>query len=138
MLNNLVLFNAIISHRICIAIFYRLGDSGRELVEVEFDDKDSQIMLDTLVKDYQPKGTGLYRELMRRIFGLTLGEEGVRQYEKNFRKVTFDIISLHKSLVISKSLRILIFLMRLDDSYDMFESSYTQNHDLFKNKFVKF
>ena len=28
--------------------------------------------------------------------------------------------------------------MRLDDSYDMFESSYTQNHDLFKNKFVKF
>ena len=28
--------------------------------------------------------------------------------------------------------------MRLDDSYDMFESSYIQNHDLFENKFVKF
>ena len=67
----------------------------------------------------------LYRELMRRIFDLTLEEERVRQYEKNFHKVIFDIISLHKSLVISKSLRILIFLMRLDDSYDMFESSYT-------------
>ena len=62
---------------------------------------------------------------MRRIFDLTLEEEGVRQYKKNFRKITFDIISLHKSLVISKSLRILIFLMKLDDSYDMFESSYT-------------
>ena len=62
---------------------------------------------------------------MRRIFDLTLEEGGVRQYEKNFRKVTSDIISLHKSLVISKSLRILIFLMRLGDSYDMFELSYT-------------
>ena len=62
---------------------------------------------------------------MRRIFDLTLKEERVRQYEKNFRKVIFDIISLRKSLVISKSLRILIFLMKLDDSYDMFESSYT-------------
>ena len=75
---------------------------------------------------------------MRRIFDLTLEEEEVRQYEKNFRKIIFDIISLYKSLVISKSLRILIFLIRLDDSYDMFESSYTQNHNLFKNKFVKF
>ena len=75
---------------------------------------------------------------MRRIFDLILEEERVRQYEKNFRKVIFDIISLHKSLVISKSLRILIFLMKLDDSYDMFESSYTQNHDFFENKFVKF
>ena len=28
--------------------------------------------------------------------------------------------------------------MRLDDSYDMFESSYTQNHNLFEDKFVKF
>ena len=28
--------------------------------------------------------------------------------------------------------------MKLGDSYDMFESSYTQNHDLFENKFVKF
>ena len=28
--------------------------------------------------------------------------------------------------------------MKLDDSYDIFESSYTQNHDLFENKFVKF
>ena len=75
---------------------------------------------------------------MRRIFDLTLEEERVRQYKKNFRKVIFDIISLHKSLVISKSLRILIFLIRLNDSYDMFESSYIQNHDLFENKFVKF
>ena len=75
---------------------------------------------------------------MRRIFDLILEEERVRQYKKNFRKVIFDIISLHKSLVISKSLRILIFLMRLDDSYDIFESSYIQNHDLFENKFVKF
>ena len=75
---------------------------------------------------------------MRRIFDLILEEEEVRQYKKNFRKIIFDIISLHKFLVISKSLRILIFLIKLDDSYDMFESSYTQNHDLFKNKFVKF
>ena len=75
---------------------------------------------------------------MRRIFDLTLEEERVRQYKKNFRKVIFDIISLHKSLIISKPLRILIFLIRLDDSYDMFESSYTQNHDLFEDKFVKF
>ena len=75
---------------------------------------------------------------MRRIFDFTLEEGGVRQYEKNFRKVIFDIISLYKSLAISKPLRILIFLMRLDDSYDMFESSYTQNHDLFENKSVKF
>ena len=75
---------------------------------------------------------------MRRIFDLILKEEKVRQHKKNFRKIIFDIISLHKFLAISKSLRILIFLIRLDDSYDMFESSYTQNHDLFKNKFVKF
>ena len=75
---------------------------------------------------------------MRRIFNLILEEGGVRQYKKNFRKVIFDIISLHKSLAIPKSLRILIFLIRLDDSYDMFESSYTQNHNLFENKFVKF
>ena len=138
MLNNLVSFNAIISHRACIAIFHRLENSDRELVEAEFDDKDPQAMLDILIKDYQSKGTGLYRELMRRIFDLTLGEGGVRQYKKDFRKVTSDITSLHKSLVISEPLRILIFLMRLDDSYDMFESSYTQNHDLFENKFVKF
>ena len=41
MLNNLVPFNAIISHRVCIAIFYRLENNDRELVEAEFDDKDS-------------------------------------------------------------------------------------------------
>ena len=75
---------------------------------------------------------------MRRIFDLILEEGKVRQYEKNFRKIIFDIISLHKFLAISKPLRILIFLMKLDDSYDMFESSYIQNHNLFKNKFVKF
>ena len=40
MLNNLVFFNAIISYRACIAIFYRLKNNDRELVEVEFDDKD--------------------------------------------------------------------------------------------------
>ena len=61
---------------------------------------------------------------MRRIFDLTLEEERVRQYEKNFHKIIFDIISLYKFLVISKSLRILIFLIKLNDSYDMFESSY--------------
>ena len=52
MLNNLVSFNAIISYRVYIAIFYRLEDNDRELVEVEFDDKDSQIMLDILIKNY--------------------------------------------------------------------------------------
>ena len=41
MLNNLVFFNAIISYRVYIVIFYRLENSDRELVEVEFDDKDS-------------------------------------------------------------------------------------------------
>ena len=40
-LNNLVFFNAIINYKIYIAIFYRLEDNDRELVEVEFDDKDS-------------------------------------------------------------------------------------------------
>ena len=50
--NNLVLFNAIISHRVYIVIFYRLGDNDRELVEVEFDNKDSQAMLDALIKNY--------------------------------------------------------------------------------------
>ena len=52
MLNNLVSFNAIISYRVYIAIFYRLEDNDRELVEVEFDDKDSQTMLDVLIKNY--------------------------------------------------------------------------------------
>ena len=78
MLNNLIFFNAIISHRVCIAIFYRLENSDRELVEVEFDDKDSQIMLDALIKNYQSKNTSLYRKLMRRIFDLILKEEKVR------------------------------------------------------------
>ena len=137
-LNNLTPFNDVTSHRACTAIFHRLGDSGRELVEAEFDSKDPQAMLDALAKDYQPKGTGLYRELVRRMFSLTLGEGGVRQYEKDFRKVTSDITSLHKSLAIAEPLRILIFLMGLGDSYDMFESSYTQNHDLFGDKAVKF
>ena len=41
MLNNLVFFNAIINHRVYIVIFHRLENSDRELVEVEFDDKDS-------------------------------------------------------------------------------------------------
>ena len=78
MLNNLVFFNAITSHRACTAIFHRLENSDRELVEVEFDDKDPQTMLDALIKDYQSKNTSLYRELMRRIFDLTLEEGGVR------------------------------------------------------------
>ena len=52
MLNNLILFNTIISYRVYIVIFYRLENSDRELVEVEFDDKDSQIMLDILIKNY--------------------------------------------------------------------------------------
>ena len=41
MLNNLILFNAIINYRVYIVIFYRLENNDRELVEVEFDDKDS-------------------------------------------------------------------------------------------------
>ena len=52
MLNNLVFFNAIISYRIYIAIFYRFEDNDHELVEVEFDNKDSQIMLDILIRNY--------------------------------------------------------------------------------------
>ena len=78
MLNNLVLFNAIISYKVYIAIFYRLENNDRELIEVEFDDKDSQIMFDALIKNYQSKNTSLYRELMRRIFDLILKEERVR------------------------------------------------------------
>ena len=138
MLNNLTPFTPITEARAATAIFHRLGNSGRELVEVEFERKDPQAMLNTIAKDYQPKGTGLYRELVRRIFSLSLGEGGVRQYEKDFRKVTSDITSLHKTLTIAEPLRILIFLMRLGDAYDMFESSYTQNHDLFGDKAVRF
>ena len=41
MFNNLIFFNTIISHRVYIAIFYRFENNDRELVEVEFDDKDS-------------------------------------------------------------------------------------------------
>ena len=78
MLNNLILFNAIISYRTYIVIFYRLEDSDRELVEIEFDNKDSQIMLDVLIKNYQSKSTSLYRKLIRRIFDLILEEEKVR------------------------------------------------------------
>ena len=52
MLNNLIFFNTIISHRVYIAIFYRLENNDRELVEVEFDNKDSQIMLDILINNY--------------------------------------------------------------------------------------
>ncbi len=39
-LNNLIPFNAATNHRASTAIFHRLGDSGRELVEAEFDNKD--------------------------------------------------------------------------------------------------
>ena len=52
MLNNLIFFNAIINYKVYIVIFYRFENSDRELVEVEFDDKDSQIMLDALIKNY--------------------------------------------------------------------------------------
>ena len=41
MLNNLIFFNAITSYRVYIVIFHRLENNDRELVEVEFDDKDS-------------------------------------------------------------------------------------------------
>ena len=52
MLNNLVFFNAIISHRAYIAIFYYFENNDRELVEVEFDHKDPEVMLDALIKNY--------------------------------------------------------------------------------------
>ena len=52
MLNNLIFFNTIISYRVYIAIFYRFENNDRELVEVKFDDKDPQIMLDALIKNY--------------------------------------------------------------------------------------
>lgn len=41
MLNNLILFNIAINYKAFMTIFYRFKDSDRELIEIEFDNKNS-------------------------------------------------------------------------------------------------
>ena len=138
-LNNLLPFTETTKLKACVAIFQRLGYSGRQLTETDYDNEDPQAMLDAIAKYYKPKGSGLYTELIRQLLGITLTSEGgVRQYEKDFRKVTAEIASLHKSLALPEPFLIQLFLMGLGDSFDVFVTTYTQTHELYDDKAVKF
>ena len=49
-------------------------------------------MLNIIDKHYKSKESNLYTELVRQLHSITIGEEDIRQYEKNFRKVNAEII----------------------------------------------
>lgn len=96
-------------------------------------------MLDTIANNYKPKGSGLYTELMRQLLSITIKPEGgVRQYEKDFRKVNAEIADLDSRSVLPESFLIQLFLMGLGDSFEVFMTTYTQTHTLFGDNAVRF
>ncbi|KAF6238819.1 hypothetical protein HO173_003326 [Letharia columbiana] len=139
MLNNLLPFTGTTKLKAYITIFQRLGYSGRQLTETNYDNEDPQAILDAIAKYYKPKGSGLYTELIRQLLSITLTSEGgVRQYEKDFRKITAEIASLHKSLALPEPFLIQLFLIGLGDSFNIFVTTYIQTHELYDDKAVKF
>lgn len=119
------------------AIRNRLGYNGRQLIKSVIGDP--QAMLDTIAKNYKPKGSGLYTELVRQLLGITIEPEGgVRQYEKDFRKVNAEIADLDPNSLLPQAFLVQLFLMGLGDSFEVFVTTYTQTHTLFGDNAVKF
>ena len=83
-------------------------------------------MLDKIKVNYKPKGSGLYTKLVRQLHGISITSEGgIRQYEKDFRKVNAKINDLDAALTIPEPYLIQLFLIGLGQAYDIFVSTYT-------------
>lgn len=134
--NNLMPFNDATKSKACGGIRQRLDYNGRDLVRPH--NGDPQAMLDAIDEHYKSEGSGLYTELVRQLHSITIGEGGVRQYEKDFRKVNAQIIQLDTSLRLPQPYIIQLFLMGLGDPYDVFVTTYTQTHVLYGTGAVKF
>ena len=95
--------------------------------------------LTPLQKNYKPKGSGLYTELVRQLHSITISSErGVRQYEKDFRKVNAEIADLDNSLVLPEPYLIQLFLMGSGEVFEVFVTTYTQTHVLYGPRAAKF
>ena len=58
---------------------------------------------------------------MRQLHNININfKKNVYQYEKNFRKINVKIVNLNDLLLLSKSYFIQLFLIRLDETYDIF------------------
>ena len=58
-------------------------------------------MLNKIKVNYKPKGSELYTKLVRQLYDILItSEEGIRQYEKDFRKVNAKINDLDATLTI--------------------------------------
>ena len=136
MFNNLISFNDVIKSKTCEDIRQRFNYNDRDLVRPH--NKNPQAILDTINEHYKSKESGLYTELVRQLHSIIIGEEGIRQYEKNFRKINVEIIQLNISLRLSQLYIIQLFLIDLDDPYDVFITTYTQTHMLYDTGAVKF
>ena len=96
-------------------------------------------MLNAIDAYYKPTGSELYTELVRQLHNININlEKDVRQYEKDFRKVNVEIVDLNDSLSLSESYLIQLFLMRFDETYDVFMITYIQTHVLYNPDAVKF
>ena len=125
-LNNLKPFTDATKPRAAVAISNRLGYNSRQLVKKYRDAYKPQKMLDTIETNYKPKGSGLYTEYVRNLHSIVISSEGgVRQYEKDFRKVTAEISDLDDSLTLPEPYLIQLFLMGLAEAYEVFVSTYT-------------
>ena len=83
-------------------------------------------MLNAIDAHYKPTNSEFYIELMRQLHNIIINfEKNIRQYKKDFRKINIKIINLNDLLSLSKSYLIQLFLIKLDEIYDIFITIYT-------------
>ena len=98
-----------------------------------------QAMLNVIDVYYKPMSSKLYIELMRQLHNININlKEGVRQYKKDFHKINAEIADLNDSLSLSEFYLIQFFLIKLDETYDVFMIIYIQTHMLYDPKAIKF
>jgi len=87
--------------------------------------------MDAMVVHFRPRGSGLYTELCRRLYGCSLAAcESVADYTRKFWKFPNEMLALRFSLGQSKSYQAQLFLNRLRLAYYISKTTFNQTHNM--------
>ena len=110
------------------AIRYRCGYNARTLIAQCTTALEALTILES---NFRPYGSGVFTELCKRFYKLTLADcKSVTDYAERFRKVRNELILLHPTLTLPEPFVVQKFLHGLGPAYDMFQSTFNQAHNI--------
>lgn len=132
-LNNLMpdVPTAAINMKACTVVRNRLGYTGRQDIKAL---TQLDAILALIAKNFKPKGSGVYTELVQQLHSITLSSGAVKDvsdYTKQFQQTDVAIADLHDTLKLPQAYIIQLYLMNLGESYSVFQTTFTQSHSFY-------